>query len=286
MTWRRSVHVIVVAALLAGLLAIGSHAGSLVGRALPAIRRQARALASAAPRELHLQVVRAYPHDPDAFTQGLVLDGRTLYESTGLAGRSTLRRVDLETGRVIDRVLLSGEFFGEGLAVLPGLLIQLTWKQETALVYDSVSFEVRRRIPYEGEGWGLCFDGQTLVMSDGSDRLTFRDPRSFDVTRTLGVTLSGEPLRRLNELECVDGAVYANVWHTDTIVRIDTATGRVADRIDASNLLTPAERQGADVLNGIAYDSASATFLITGKLWPKLFRVRFIAAAAAPGDTR
>jgi glutaminyl-peptide cyclotransferase len=246
----------------------GRNAGLAVGQEASALRRAAR--------QLRTQVVRSYPHDPDAFTQGLVLDGQFLLESTGLVGRSSLRRVDLDTGRVLHHVALEDGLFGEGLASVPGLLIQLTWTDQVALVYHAHSLELRRRVPYAGQGWGLCFDGASLVMSDGSHRLTFRDPDTFAVRRSVDVMMDGTALRNLNELECVAGSVYANVWHSDTIVRIDSTTGQVLDRIDASGLLTDRERQAADVLNGIAHDPSDGTFLVTGKLWPKLFKVRFV----------
>ena len=231
------------------------------------------------PRELQVQVVGSYPHDPAAFTQGLVLEGGFLYESTGLEGRSSLRRVEVETGRVLDNVKLPDDIFAEGLAHVPGLLIQLTWTNEVAFVYDGQTFALRRRIPYNGEGWGLCNDGKLLVMSDGSDRLTFRRPDDFAIERSVTVTMNGSPVKNLNELECVDGTVYANIWHRETIVRVDAASGRVIERIDASGLLSDRERNAADVLNGIAYDPSDRLFFVTGKLWPRLFKVRFVPLA-------
>jgi glutaminyl-peptide cyclotransferase len=225
--------------------------------------------------ERRVRVLAAYPHDPGAFTQGLVLERGVLYESTGLEGRSTLRRVDLATGRVDASVPLAANQFGEGLARVPGLLIQLTWTSEVALLYDQPSLRLLRTVPYEGEGWGLCYDGARLVMSDGTERLTFRRPDTFAVEGFVDVTLNGRPVGKLNELECAGGSVYANVWHRDTILRIDPASGRVLDRIDASGLLTPRERAAADVLNGIAHDPADGAFYVTGKLWPRLFKVRF-----------
>ena len=225
-------------------------------------------------RERRVRVLAAYPHDPAAFTQGLLIDGGVLYESTGLEGQSTVRRVDLATGRVLASVALAPTRFGEGLARVPGRLIQLTWTNEVALVYEQASLRLLREVPYEGEGWGLCYDGVSLVMSDGTERLFFRDPDTFAVARVVDVRLNGRPIGHLNELECVGGSVYANVWHTDTILRIDAATGRVLERIDASGLLTGEERAAADVLNGIAHDSADGAFYLTGKNWPRLFKVR------------
>jgi glutamine cyclotransferase len=230
-----------------------------------------------APAEkLRAQVVRSYPHDRTAFTQGLVLHGGKLYESTGLVGQSSLREVEIETGRVIRRTSVPPPIFAEGLALVGDRLFQLTWQNGRALIYDKRTFTKQRELPYLGEGWGLCTAGAELVMSDGSSSLTVRRPADFGIVRTLRVTLNGEPLEHLNELECADRAIYANVWMRDVIVRIDPTTGRVTQQIDAPNLLSPMERQGVDVLNGIAYDPSDKTFLITGKLWPKLFRVRFV----------
>ena len=211
-----------------------------------------------------------------AFTQGLIRRDGLLYESTGLVGQSSLRKVDLTTGTVARQVAVPGPYFAEGLADVGNRLFQLTWQHGRVFVYDKNTFNRVGELGYEGEGWGLCHDGRTLVMSNGSDALTVRSPDTFAVVRTVKVTQAGRPLDRLNELECVGSDVYANVWTTDTIVRIDMKSGQVNATMDASGLLTPAERQGTDVLNGIAYDPADRTFLVTGKLWPKLFRVRFV----------
>ncbi|MEZ5290377.1 MAG: glutaminyl-peptide cyclotransferase [Vicinamibacterales bacterium] len=226
--------------------------------------------------QLHVQVVQAYPHDPGAFTQGLVLADGRLFESTGLEGRSSVREVDLATGRVLRRLDIPAPVFGEGLALVGKRLFQITWKHETAYTYDRDTFEKGPSFPYSGEGWGLCHDGRELVMSDGSATLTFRGPETFRTMREVVVREQGVPVEQLNELECVGSQVYANVWMTDRIVRIDPKSGAVTASIDASGLLQPSERYGTDVLNGIAYDAASDTFLITGKLWPKMFRVRFV----------
>lgn len=225
---------------------------------------------------LRVEVVRVLPHDATAFTQGLVWNGRTLYESTGLLGRSSLREVELETGRVLRRVALPPDVFGEGLAQVGERLVQLSWRNGLALVWDAATFERRGEHRYAGEGWGLCYDGRRLVMSDGSSTLTFREAATFAETSRIHVTLDGAPLASLNELECVRGDIYANVWQTDDIVRIEAASGRVTARIDARGLLAPDERTDADVLNGIAYRPEAGTFLVTGKLWPKLFEVRFV----------
>ncbi len=239
----------------------------------------ATARADSAPTALRTEVLATYPHDAQAFTQGLVLHQGTLYESTGLLRRSSLREVALDTGKVLRKVDLAPTLFGEGLAWARDSLIQLTWQNGLALRWDPASFAPRGETKYDGEGWGLCFDGTYLVQSDGSHRLVFRDAASFAPVRTIAVTDNGQPLRRLNELECVGGTIYANVWTTDRIVAIAPASGVVRAEIDASGLLPPAERQSLGpeaILNGIAHDDSNNTFLLTGKLWPKLFRVRFV----------
>lgn len=228
------------------------------------------------PERLMVKVLSTRPHDPKAFTQGLFLHGGSLFESTGLYGESSLREVDPRTGAVKRKVSVPQQYFAEGLALAGDRLIQLTWQNQTALLYNLADFQRAGQLPYEGEGWGLCSDGTRLVMTDGSDRLTFRDLRSLAVLGQVNVTLAGRLIDRLNELECVNGAVYANVWQTDDILRIDPASGKVTAVVDASGLLSPAEREHADVLNGIAWDPAKKTFLITGKLWPKMFEVVFV----------
>lgn len=233
-----------------------------------------------APEQLAVKVVSTRPHDPAAFTQGLLLQEGDLYESTGMQGQSSLRQVDPQTGAVKRKQDLAPEIFGEGLALANGRLFQITWRNGEAFAYDLADWSKPQAFRYPGEGWGLCYDGRRLVMSDGSSSLTFRDPASFEPTGQISVTLAGRAVERLNELECVDGSVYANVWQTDYIVKIDAGTGVVTGLVDASGLLTPAERRAADVLNGIAYDPRTRRFLITGKYWPKLFEVDFVPRAA------
>ncbi len=263
----------------AGSAAVSQQAPPPAGGAFPATGDTGASAASEAPAQrLRVQVLGSEPHDRGAFTQGLVLDDGNLYESTGLYGRSSLREVDRATGEVRRQVQLDPATFAEGLARVGDRLIQLTWQQGVAFVYDLATLERLDQYSYTGEGWGLCYDGARLVMSDGSSSLTFRDPQTFVPTGTVSVTLDGRSIERLNELECVGDRVYANVWMTDEIVRIDPSTGHADAVIDASNLLAPSERLGADVLNGIAYDPDQDVFLITGKLWPRLFEVRFIPA--------
>jgi glutaminyl-peptide cyclotransferase len=232
----------------------------------------------AAVEQLRPDVLVELPHDPDAFTQGLELgpDG-TLYEGTGLVGRSQLRELDPQTGEVLRAVPLPDDLFGEGITVVDDRIWQLTWQDGVALEWDRAGFTLLREVPVSGEGWGLCRDGGRLVRSDGTDRLRFHDPASFAETGSVAVTLDGEPVTELNELECVDGQVWANVWQTDRIVRIDPADGRVTGVVDAAGLLDAGRRADADVLNGIAA-LGDDEYLLTGKLWPAAFRVRFTPA--------
>jgi glutamine cyclotransferase len=235
---------------------------------------------AAAVEPLTVQVLGSFPHDPEAFTQGLVWDAGRLYESTGLEHFSSLREVNPQTGEVLRKVDLDPQVFGEGLAMVGDRLVQITWKNEVAYDWDKATFERRGEFAYEGEGWGLCLDDDRLVMSDGSDTLFFRDPQTFALEGQLRVTLDGVPVHHLNELECVGPDVYANIWLTDDIYRIDKATGKVTATIDARGLLDKADAPGADVLNGIAYKPETDTFLITGKKWPRLFEVRFVRSTA------
>lgn len=251
------------------------------GSAAPSASNETAGHPAVEPERLAVQVLATYPHDPQAYTQGLLLHDGTLYESTGLHGRSSLRQVEVASGVVLRRIDLPREVFAEGLARVGERLIQLTWKEKTAPVYDLATFEKLWAFSYETEGWGLCFDGESLVMSDGSHRLYFRDPETFALQRQLAVTERGNPVAHLNELECVGDVIYANVWPTSRIVKIYKRNGTVGAVIDAAPLLSAVERQklGSEaILNGIAYDRQSDTFLLTGKLWPKLVRVRFVAA--------
>ena len=224
-----------------------------------------------------VEVVARLPHDRGSFTEGLVMAGGKLYEGSGLRGESTLREVDPRSGAVTRSIPIAAKYFGEGIAVVDDRMIQLTWQEHTALVYQLSDFKPLTTFTYDTEGWGLCDDGARLVMSDGTNQLYFRNRSTFAVLSKVSVTKNGAPLDQLNELECVDGQVYANVWQTDTIVRIDPASGKVTAEIDASGLLSADEKRGADVLNGIAYDPATKNFLLTGKYWPTMFEVRFVA---------
>jgi glutaminyl-peptide cyclotransferase len=225
---------------------------------------------------LTVEVLSIRPHDPAAYTQGLLLHEEILYESTGRYRESSLRRVDPHTGQVLQRINLPPEIFGEGLARHGNRLVQLTYRKQIALVYEIEAFGTLGQFSYQGQGWGLCHDGEYFIMSNGSATLTIRDPATFGVVDQIYVTRDGSPVMNLNELECVGNEVYANIYRSDRIVRIAKDTGKVLADIDASGLLSFTERLSADVLNGIAYDPENETFLITGKLWPKLFEVRFV----------
>jgi glutamine cyclotransferase len=284
--WRR-LRPAAAAALLLGAAACGGDAGGesadgAVGlppgmgmpqpASEPAPTPPAIPFAQTTPRHA-VTVAQSWPHDPQAFTQGLVVHDGVLYESTGLEGQTSVRQVELASGRVLRRVDLPRPYFGEGIAVLDGRLYQLTWKDGRAFVYDAATLAPRDTFTYEGEGWGLTTDGDVLYMSDGTARLRVVDPDGFRVTRTIAVTEGGRPVPYLNELEWVKGELWANVWLTDLVARIDPATGEVRGYVDLAGLLTPQERARVDVTNGIAYDAARDRLLVTGKLWPRLFAV-------------
>ena len=223
-----------------------------------------------------IEVVHAYPHDPNAFTQGLIFLEGQLYESTGLNGRSSIRRVQLDNGRVLQKRDVPPQYFAEGLTALGDELFLLTWQTNIGFVLDRKSFELKRSFNYPGEGWGLTQDGRQLYMSDGSASIRVLDPQTLKETRRISVSANGRPLEQLNELEWVEGEIWANVWQTDRIARIDPFSGRVLGWLDLSGLLAsqglPPDQ--ADVLNGIAYDAANKRIFVTGKLWPRLFEIR------------
>lgn len=265
-----------------------------------------------------VDVLSVIPHQSDAFTQGLIFHDGLLYESTGQYGASSLRQVDPETGEVLLYLPLPEQVFAEGLALVDDTFVQLTWREQVAMHFNLSAFTEEAELEfgtfdYTGEGWGLCYDGEVIYMSDGSDTLALRDPQTFEVVETLQVTYDDVPLRELvldngaivpapvpatqsaqatpgaspvrlqridllNELECVGDSIYSNVWQTDTILKIDKATGAVTAQIDAAGLLDEDEQLEADVLNGIAYLPESDTFLITGKYWPHMFEVVFVPA--------
>jgi glutaminyl-peptide cyclotransferase len=223
------------------------------------------------------QVVHTYPHDRNAFTQGLIYRDGFLYEGTGLRGRSTLRKVRLETGEVIEQRALANQYFGEGITDWGRTLLQLTWQSQMGFVYDLETFGVTRTFSYEGEGWGLTHDVTTLILSDGTPRLRFFDASTFEQIGSYTVRDGGVPVANLNELEYVRGEIYANVWQTDRVVRIALSTGQVVGWVDLSGLLTESDKTApVDVLNGIAYDAQTDRLFVTGKLWPKLFEIKLV----------
>ena len=232
--------------------------------------------AAATPVESY-RVLHAYPHDPQAFTQGLIyLDGH-LYESTGLNGRSSLREEDLETGQVLKEIDVPSRYFAEGLTNWGSTLVQLTWKAHIGFVYDRATFKLLRTFHYPWEGWGLTQDGQHLIMSDGSETLHFLNPKTFEQVRSLRVTDNGKPVKNLNELEYIHGQIYANVWMADRIARISPETGKVLEWINLAGILPSIEVRGdGAVLNGIAYDGAHKRLFVTGKLWPRLFQIQVV----------
>ncbi len=224
-----------------------------------------------------VEVVATLPHDPTLFTQGLELDRAVLYESSGLYGKSAVRAVDRAGGAVLRSFTFPDRFFAEGLTRAGDRLLVLSWQERTAFVLDAATFAERGRLTYDGEGWGICALGDDVVTSDGSDALTFRDPATFTPRRTVNVRLGTTPVRDLNELECVHGSVYANIWRSDRIVRVDAKTGAVSGVVDLHELRPASTLADADaVLNGIAYDATTDRFLITGKRWPVMYDVRFV----------
>jgi len=222
--------------------------------------------------------VHVYPHDINAFTEGLFFLNGYLYESTGLDGHSSVRKVKLETGQVVQRATLPADMFGEGIAPWKGRLIGLTWKAQVGYVLDLDSFDTQGQFGYPGEGWGLTHDDTEMVMSDGTSDIRFLDPQTLVETHRIHVSADGKPVDQLNELEWVDGEIYANIWQTDRIARIDPQTGNVVGWIDLKGLLPMKDYipQHTDVLNGIAYDPATKRLFVTGKFWPKLFEIRLV----------
>ena len=224
-------------------------------------------------------VKNIYPHDPQAFTQGLFFHDGHLFETTGLTGRSSLRRVELKTGKVLQKTELPKEVFGEGSTAVGDHILGLTWQSKTGYVFDAKTFTMKATFPYEGEGWGLASDAKNVYMSDGSASIRVLDPTSLKEVRRVQVTAEGKPIDSLNELEMVDGELYANVWGTDLIARIDPGSGKITGWIDLSSLL-PREKRGTSsldaVLNGIAYDGKHRRLYVTGKFWPKLFEIELV----------
>jgi glutaminyl-peptide cyclotransferase len=240
----------------------------------PSLIGQTARSASAAPPEYTFTVVRVFPHDTSAYTQGLVYRDGFLYEGTGRTGHSSLRKVRLETGEVMQRVDLNSEYFGEGIAILNDKVLQLTWKEETGFVYDLNNFHLLRKFSYRGEGWGLATDGHQLFLSDGTSEIRVLDAETFHEKRRIKVHDGPAAVDQLNELEVVDGQIFANVWHTNRIARISPRTGDIVGWIDLTGLLSSVYRLDPEaVLNGIAYDPMRKRLFVTGKLWPSVFEI-------------
>jgi glutamine cyclotransferase len=228
------------------------------------------------PARYGYEVVASYPHDPEAYTEGLQYVDGVLYEGVGLYGHSGLRRVDLESGVIEKQVNLAEQYFGEGIYVLGDRIYQLTWKSNIGFIYDRESFELVDQFSYPTEGWGLTYDGQDLIMSDGSSTIFRRDPKTFAEVGRFTVVDGSDPVNLLNELEYIDGSLWANIWLTDQIVMIDPASGQVTGRVDLTGLLPSDVAENAEVLNGIAFDEANDRIFVTGKLWPLLFEIKLV----------
>ena len=226
---------------------------------------------------LGYEVIREFPHDAGAFTQGLLLSQGQWIESTGGYGTTSIRRVERETGKVLMKTDLPAEFFGEGAAEMDGKIYQLTWQSQRGFIYDSKTLQKLDDFQYQGEGWGLTNDASSLIMSNGSDRLRYIDPKTFRVWRELQVRIGGKPVNLLNELEFIEGEIFANVWHTDQIVRINPKDGNVVGVIELAGIDAKEKRRDPEhVLNGIAYDPKTGEMFVTGKCWPKIYQIRLV----------
>ncbi|MGA8441609.1 MAG: glutaminyl-peptide cyclotransferase [Candidatus Sulfotelmatobacter sp.] len=243
----------------------------------PLLSAQSRRTHPARVPEYTFQVIGAFPHDPHAFTQGLVFHGGFLYEGTGLKGRSSLRKVRLETGEIVQEVDLAPEFFGEGISIVKTEIVQLTWQSQIGFVYNLSDFHLLRQFSYSGEGWGLTTDGHEVFMSDGTPEMRVLDPGTLTEKRRFTVHDGTTQIKQLNELEFVEGEIFANVWQTNRIARISPRTGEVLGWIDLEGLLSPVYRlESGAVLNGIAYDGERKRLFVTGKLWPKIFEIQLV----------
>lgn len=237
--------------------------------------------ASSPMKTYSYRIINSYPHDPDAFTQGLAYDRGMLYEGTGLYGQSSLRLVDIQTGKVLKLVRLEDEFFAEGIAIWEDRIVQLTWQSHQGFVWDKENLTVMDNFTYQTEGWGLTSDGERLIMSDGSDSLYFLDPEDYSLQGSIRVSASGEPIKGLNELEYINGMIYANLWPSSWIAIISPETGEVTGKLNLSGILDESgmQEKRVDVLNGIAYDASGDRLFVTGKLWPRLFEIELVEDA-------
>ncbi len=232
---------------------------------------------TAPPKTLPVEIVARYPHDPGAFSQGLIVDGETLYEGTGKYGGSSLRKIDLKSGEIREQVPLDKQDFGEGITEINGRIYQLTWKEQVCLVYDKATLKLQGGLKYAGQGWGLTDDEKHLFMSDGSAVIQVLDPKNLKVVRRMTVRDGRRKIEQLNELEYVDGEIYANVWYQDLIARINPKNGQVIGWIDCSNVFPIRDRPDREhVLNGIAYDAEADRLFVTGKNWPQLFEIKVL----------
>ncbi len=260
-------------------LILGLLAAMALSSAAPAQAPRPKA-AAPADRLYSYRVVRTYPHDPGAFTQGLSFENGQLLESTGLVGRSSIRRVRLETGEVLMRRDLGSPYFGEGAVAWKDKVVQLTWQHQVGFIYGAADFKPRGTFKYKGEGWALTKDDRRIIMSDGTDQIRFLNPETLAETGRIKVTFRGVPVRNINEIEWVKGEIWGNVWQTDIIVRINPATGAVVGRVNLQGILAPQDRTGSeDVLNGIAYDAKGDRLFVTGKQWPKLYEIKLVDVA-------
>lgn len=235
----------------------------------------APSMASEEIKKLDYQVLESYDHDPKAFTQGLEIYKNYFYEGTGLYGKSSLRKIKLENAELLKKINLDKKYFGEGITILNDKIYQLSWKENTAFVYD-LGFNLIKKFSYQGEGWGLANDEQNLIMSDGSEYLYFRNPKTFELIKKIEVKNAEQKITNINELEYHNGYIYANIWQTDYIIKINAESGKVAAYLDLSGILKTDYKGEIDVLNGIAYDPKNQSFLVTGKLWPKIYRIKII----------
>jgi glutaminyl-peptide cyclotransferase len=263
-------------ALLSAALFVSVIACSGLSTAMHATQSGEEAAADSPPVYTY-QIVNTWPHDEEAYTQGLVFHDGQLFESTGLRGQSSLRRVELKTGKVKKKIEVAREYFAEGMTIFRDKIFQLTWQSKKGFVYDLKKFKPEGEFAYEGEGWGLTHDGHSLILSDGTNRIRFLDPASFQVQRTISVFDQGQPLTELNELEYINGEIYANIWKTDRIVRIDPTTGKINAWIDMTGLHHQGDEGNAEnCLNGIAYDAEHDRLFVTGKRWPNLYEIRLV----------
>jgi glutaminyl-peptide cyclotransferase len=270
---------LIIAAAVVALIGVGMYlsfrSGSSEGAGKPVSNQSSASSDSQSARKISYEVVDTYPHDPEAFLQGLVWHDGGFYESTGLNGESTLRRVEFPSGRVLKKISLSPDLFGEGLALVDDHLVQITWQTHRGFVYDRETFRLIREFTYDSEGWGITYDGKNLIMSDGTSTLTYLDPQTYQPVKKLNVTMNGRPVFKLNELEFIEGEIWSNVWQTDMILRIDPATGTVNSYLDMRGALAREFRTGReDVLNGIAYDAERKRIFISGKKWSRIIEIK------------